>query len=199
MGHVASIFSLKMDAAWPSETRVSCPTTTWCHNLKMEIARSSESLVSSHIHCVITWRQRQHYPPKRWYPATVQHVTPRKTTTWIIMATKSSSLPCFAFIVWFLSFLVIISASCTPILHKNAVNYVISKYNVEPFCNEHFRSLYTPSRTKKHCIRLVMFGLGEITCEEVGLTSHLWYVGESDDTLLITVQHRVHLITARVN
>jgi len=151
------------------------------------------------LYGVTTWRQRQHYPPKRWYPATVQHVTPRKTTTWIIMATKSSSLPCFAFIVWFLSFLVIISASCTPILHKNAVNYVISKYNVEPFCNEHFRSLYTPSRTKKHCIRLVMFGLGEITCEEVGLTSHLWYVGESDDTLLITVQHRVHLITARVN
>jgi len=49
-------------------------------NLKMEAARSSETLVSYHTS---SWRWRQNCPPKRWYPTTtLQCVTIQRTSTW---------------------------------------------------------------------------------------------------------------------
>jgi len=79
-------FTLKMEAAMPSETLVSYCITTRCHNKKdLDLTESS--------HFTSPWRWRRHGPPKRWYhTASLHGVTTQKTSTWNITAVQASKL-----------------------------------------------------------------------------------------------------------
>jgi len=81
---VPNHFTLKMEAAKSSETLVSYRITTRCH--KPEDYELNLYLITS------PWRWRQYGPPKRWYPATSLHgIVTQKTTTWIFTTVKISS------------------------------------------------------------------------------------------------------------
>jgi hypothetical protein len=70
--------TLKMEASWTSKT-VSYHNVTWRHSPKKLDT--------------LPWRQKQHGPPKRWYPITTLHrVTNQKSSIWNITAEKASKL-----------------------------------------------------------------------------------------------------------